>query len=362
MKIMTILGTRPEIVRLSRIIPKLDRLCDHILVHTGQNYDSKLNDIFFQELNIRQPNIFLGVKTPIFGEQIGVILQKCQGIFEKEKPEKILILGDTNSALSSIVAERMGIPVYHMEAGNRCFDKKVPEEINRKIVDSISSFNLPYTNLSKENLLHDGVPKNKIFTTGNPIYEVLEYYKDKIEKSRILKTLRLCERNYFLSTFHRAENVDEYLTLKQIVGGLSFLANSYRMKVICSVHPRTLDKIKKWSVHADDPNVIFCEPFGFFDFVKLEKEALCVISDSGTVCEETCILHTPNVIIREATERPEVIECGSSILVGTSCTNIEKGVKIMLDSFLEWRIPFEYGYKDVSDRVVKILLGAHKWK
>lgn len=359
MNVLTLLGTRPEIIRLSRIIPKLDEICTHILVHTGQNYDAKLNDIFFRELRIRQPDVFLGMKISDFGEQIGYMFQKVEEILREKKPDKVLILGDTNSGLCTIVCERFGIPVYHMEAGNRCFDKRVPEEINRKIIDSISSFNLPYTQLSKENLLHDGVPKNKIYVTGNPISEVLRYYNSEIDHSKILKTLHLNRKDYFLATFHRAENVDDHLTLKQIVGGLSMVASTLKMKVICSVHPRTLDKIKKWSVNAEDPNVIFCEPFGFFDFVKLEKEALCIISDSGTVCEEACILKTPNVIIRETTERPEVIECGSSMIVGTNCTKILEGVQIMIAVGSDWEVPKEYTYPDVSDRVVKIILGKH---
>jgi len=356
-KICTVLGTRPEIIRLSRIIPKLDQLCIHTLVHTGQNYDVMLTNVFFNEMRIRQPNEFMRVRTTSFGEQIGMMFQRLERMFSTDKPDKMLVLGDTNSGLCSIVAERMGIPVYHMEAGNRCFDKRVPEEINRKIIDSISSYNLPYTQLSKENLLHDGVPKNKIYVTGNPIYEVLKHYNSEIEHSKILKTLHLNHKDFFLATFHRAENVDDHMTLKQIVGGLSMVASTLKTKVICSVHPRTLDKIKKWSVNAEDPNVIFCEPFGFFDFVKLEKEALCIISDSGTVCEEACILKTPNVIIRETTERPEVIECGSSMIVGTSCTKILEGVQAMISIGSDWEIPKEYVYPDVSDRVIKIILG-----
>jgi len=360
LNVCTILGTRPEIIRLSRIISKLDKLCDHTLIHTGQNYDVKLNHIFFDEMCIRLPDVFMELKTPSFGEQIGLMFGRLEEIFKNKRPDKVLVLGDTNSGLCSIVCERLGIPVYHMEAGNRCFDKRVPEEINRKIIDSIATYNLPYTVLSKENLLHDGVAKNKIYVTGNPIYEVLKFYNSEIEHSKILKTLHLNHKRYFLATFHRAENVDDHMTLKQIVGGLSLVASQYDMKVICSVHPRTLDKIQKWSVNAEDSNVIFCEPFGFFDFVKLEKNAKCIISDSGTVCEESCILKTPNVIIRETTERPEVIECGSSILVGTSCTKILDGVKTMINIGVNWKIPEEYLYSDVSDRVVKIILGSHK--
>ena len=359
MKILTILGTRPEIIRLSRIIPKLDKLCTHIVVHTGQNYDTKLNDIFFKELKLRQPDIFLGSKTGNFGDQIGLMFKRIEEILLEHKPDKVLILGDTNSGLCAIVCERLGIPVYHMEAGNRCFDKRVPEEINRKIIDSISSFNLPYTKLSKENLLNDGIPKNKVFITGNPIYEVLNYYFKDIDKSNILKELKLKSGRYFLSTFHRAENVDNYLVLKQIIGGLSLIALHFKMKVICSVHPRTMEKLKRWDVVAENPNVLFFEPWGLFDFVKLEQNAACVISDSGTVAEETCILEVPNVIIRNTTERPEVLECGSNILAGTDCINIERCTGIMLKTNSDWAIPEGYDVPDVSDRVIKILLGEH---
>jgi len=363
MRICTIIGTRPEIIRLSRIIFKLDKLCEHILIHTGQNYDQKLNDIFFQELKIRLPDIFLGCHTGVFGEQIGVMFTQIEQLLLKNKPDKVLILGDTNSGLCAIVCERLGIPVYHLEAGNRCFDKRVPEEINRKIIDSISTINLPYTNLSKENLIHDGVSKNKIFVVGNPIYEVLTHHQKEIEQSSILKKLNLKPQKYFLSTFHRAENVDNFLTLKQIVGGLSLLTSRFNLPVICSIHPRTLDKIKKWTIDTDNPNILFSEPFGFFDFVKLEKNAFCIVSDSGTVAEESCILHTPNVIIRNSTERPEVIECGSNILSGVvSSSRIANCVEIITQMNNKWIVPTEYTISDVSDRVVKILLGEHDVK
>jgi len=355
MNILTILGTRPEIIRLSRIIPKLDKLCTHTLVHTGQNYDIRLNDIFFKELRIRKPDIFLGIMTSNFGEQVGCMFQRLERILVDKKPDKVLILGDTNSGLCAIVCERLGIPVYHMEAGNRCFDKRVPEEINRKLIDSISSYNLPYTNLSKENLLHDGVSKNRTFVTGNPIYEVLNYYLSDINKSQVLKRLKLKSGKYFLSTFHRAENVDDHMTLKQIVEGISLIANYYKMPVICSIHPRTLEKLL--AINADNPNVIFCKPFGLFDFVKLEKNAKCIISDSGTIAEEACILKTPNVIIRCATERPEVIECGSNVLAGTNCDDILRCTQIMCSMNKNWEIPEGYDVKNVSNCVVKILLG-----
>ncbi len=360
MRIMTALGTRPEILRLSRILPKLDKVCEHILVHTGQNYDKMLSDIFFTELKLRQPDYVLGNKSSNFGEQIGLMFQKLEELLIKIHPDKVLILGDTNSGLCSIVCERLGIPVCHCEAGNRAFDKRVPEEINRKIIDSISTFNLPYTQLSKENLIHDGVSKNKIFVTGNPIYEVLNHYSHEIEKSKILKKLGLKKNKYFLSTFHRAENVDNPQILRQIIEGLSLIAYCYKQFIICSIHPRTRDRINKLSEIVENPYIMFCDPMGFFDFVKLESNAKVIISDSGTVSEEACILGVPNVIIRNSTERPELIECGSSMLAGTNPANIKKAVKLMIEIGENWTIPEGYNNENVSDIVIKILLGEHK--
>jgi len=360
MRIMTICGTRPEIIRLSRILPKLDKVCEHILVHTDQNYDKMLSDIFFTELKLRRPDYFLGNKSSNFGEQIGLMFQKLEEILIKVHPDKVLILGDTNSGLCSIVCERLGIPIFHMEAGNRCFDKRVPEEINRKIIDGISTFNLPYTQLSKENLIHDGVPKNKIFVTGNPIYEVLEHYSKAIERSNVLSRFGLKKGKYFLSTFHRAENVNDPVILRQIIAGLSLVANCYERPIICSIHPRTRDRINKLSEIVDNPFIMFCEPLGFFDFVKLESNAKCIISDSGTVSEEACILGVPNVIIRNSTERPELIECGSSILAGVDIVNIKKSVELMANMDSNWTIPEGYNNNNVSDVIIKILLGENK--
>lgn len=360
MKIMTILGTRPEIIRLSRILPKLDASCDHTLVHTGQNYNTKLSDIFFVDLRLQEPGVFLGADTEGFGQQVGDMFGRLDDVLNNIRPDKVLILGDTTSGLCAIICERRGIPVYHMEAGNRCFDWRVPEEVNRKIIDSISSYNLPYTPGSKENLLHDGVPKSRIFVTGNPIKEVLDYYGPGIKRSKVLRRLGLKKKKYFLSTFHRAENVDDYSTLKQIVAGLSLAAGEHGMPVVCSIHPRTADKMKTWDITAADPtDVIFCEPFGFFDFVALEESAACIISDSGTVAEEACILGVPNVIIRRSTERPELVECGSSILAGTHYEDILRGVQVARNTEFKWSMPEGYDVLNVSDAVINILLGRH---
>lgn len=356
-KILTIISTRPEIIRLSRIMPRLDELCDHTVVYTGQNYDPRLNDIFFNELHIRKPDIFLDANKGSFGDNIGHMFVGIEKVLNEISPDKVLILGDTNSSLCAIICKRLGISIQHLEAGNRC-GEWIYEEINRHLIDSIADIHLPYTNLSKENLLREGISKSDIFVVGNPINEVLFHYKDSIDKSGVLNHLGLLPGKYFVATFHRAENVDNEETLTQILLGLSQVSEICGVPVICSIHPRTRDKMTKGCLSVNDSNIILCEPFGFFDFVKLEMNAACVISDSGTVAEETCILHTPNIIIRNSTERPEVIEAGSSILVGTNSTNIVEGVKIMLgSSCLDWVVPEEYLYSDVSNRVVKILLG-----
>lgn len=272
-KVLTVMGTRPELIRLSRIIPKLDENCDHKLVHTGQNYDQSLNDVFFDEMQIRKPNYCFGIQQLTFESQIAGILNAVGQALRVEKPDRVLILGDTNSGLATIIAERMGIPVYHMEAGNRCFDREVPEEINRRMIDSIASFNLPYTERSRENLLHDGVPKDKIFVTGNPIYEVIRYYRDQIQTSRIVRDMKLEEGKYILSTFHRSENVDNIDRLKNIVNALAQIAQSTKMPVVCSIHPRTKSKLEEFGMKVVHKDVIMHTPFGFFDFVKLEREA-----------------------------------------------------------------------------------------
>ena len=361
MKIITVLGTRPELIRLSRIIPKLDKTCEHILVHTGQNYDRRLNDIFFYDLMIRPVGYYMGAKGTM-GEQIATILKESEKIFKKEKPDKVLILGDTNSGLAGIIAERMGIPVYHMEAGNRCYDKTVPEEVNRNIIDHISSYNFPYTPRSRENLIKEGIDRTKIITSGNPINEVLNYYRYNIEDSNILNKLKLESKKYFLATFHRAETVDIKERLEQIVKGLELVGKKYKIPVICSIHPRTLNKMIEFKINIkeilNDKNFVkFQEPFGFFDFVKLEKNALVTISDSGTVAEEACILGTPNIICRDTTERPETIEVGASILSGVNAENILRCTDIMIKKEYKWKQPEGYTDTNVSDKMIKYLMG-----
>jgi UDP-N-acetylglucosamine 2-epimerase (non-hydrolysing) len=360
MKVMTVLGTRPEIIRLSRIIDKLDKRCDHILVHTGQNYEKNLNEVFFRDLKVREPDYYLGIKADSFAEQISKILAETEKVILKEKPDRILILGDTNSGLSVIVARRMGIPVYHMEAGNRCYDDRVPEEINRRIIDHSSNVLMPYTHNSKENLLAEGIKSASIRVIGNPIFEVIMYYNKKIENSRILEELKLKPQGYFLVTAHRAENVDDKNRLNSLLLALDKINKKYSLPVICSLHPRTKSKLTQYGIKVSNTNIRFLEPFGFFDFIALEKQARCIITDSGTVQEEACILMIPNITIRDVTERPETLECGSNILTGVSPDTIMKSLKIVLGKKPEWEPPAEYLVKNVSSRVVKIVLGGHQ--
>jgi len=358
MKIMTILGTRPEIIRLSRVIPLLDRICEHVLVHTGQNYEPYLNDIFFAELGVRLPDYVLNCQSGSSMEQIGTILAQCDKVISLESPDRLLILGDTNSALSAIVAKRMGIPVFHMEAGNRCYDGRVPEEVNRRIVDHCSDILLPYTERSRANLLKEGIPGHNIYVTGNPIWEVLEYYRDDIQNSKALNKLNLIPNNYFLVTLHRAENVDVPQHLSNFIDALHLLHKEYGIPVICSLHPRTRSQLLKNNKELAGRGIIAVEPLGLFDFVSLEKQALCVLSDSGTVQEECCIFKIPNIILRDVTERPETLECGSSIISGCEPDLILSAVKAVLMQSCNWEPPPEYLVDQVSSTVVKIILSV----
>lgn len=356
MKIMTILGTRPEIIRLSIIIAMLDRCSTHRLVHTGQNFDPNLSDVFFAQLGVRQPNHFLGVRSSTFGEQIGQILAASERVLTAERPDRLLLLGDTNSALAAIVAKRMGIPVYHMEAGNRAYDDRVPEEINRRIIDQCSDVLMPYTERSRANLLREGIEGRRIFVTGNPIYEVVNHHSASIADSTVLERLNLQKGKYILATMHRAENVDIEARLRSIVTALEQLAEEHQVPVVCSTHPRTEARMREYGI-GDEGKVRFLQPFGFFDFVALEQKALCVLSDSGTVQEECCIFRVPNVTIRDVTERPETIECGSNMLSGAEPETILRCVRTVLEQKASWAVPREYLVKNVSQTVVKILLG-----
>lgn len=358
MKIMTILGTRPEIIRLSRVIEKLDHLCEHILVHTGQNFDPGLSDLFFEELRVRQPDHFLGVRGDTFGEQIGKIIIESERVMLAERPDRILILGDTNSALSAVVAKRLGIPVYHMEAGNRCFDDRVPEEINRRIVDHSSDVLLPYTERSRANLLREGIEGRRIYVTGNPILEVIEHYESDIQSSSVLSRLQIERGKYFLVTMHRAENVDIEPRLRSLIEGLEALQREYELPIICSTHPRTRAVMQRYQLDAaKSAEIQFQAPFGLFDFISLERNAFCVLSDSGTVQEECSIFRVANVTIRDVTERPETLECGSNMLSGIEPESILRCVRTVLDQRNEWSPPPEYMVRHVSPTVTRILLG-----
>lgn len=362
MKVMTILGTRPEIIRLSLIISLLDQLAEkHILVHTGQNYDRALSDIFFEQMKIRTPDVTLQLHSHSFGSQVGQMFQEVEKLLFTYQPERVLLLGDTNSALCSIVAERMGIAVYHMEAGNRCYDLRVPEELNRKIIDTTSSFNLPYTPGSRENLLREGMNPQRIWVSGNPIREVLTYYESDIEQSQVLQEQHVTPNEYLLVTMHRAENVDYPSRLKELVQGLHLLAIEFGFPILCSVHPRTKQRLAEQNLSAPHPLIRFSPPYSFFDFVKLEKEAFLVLTDSGTVQEECCIFGVPTVTVRDTTERPETIVCGSNTLSGLSSQRMLSSSKLMISRRGEWKLPEGYGDLDVSQKVAQFLLGGQSY-
>jgi UDP-N-acetylglucosamine 2-epimerase (non-hydrolysing) len=357
MKVMTVLGTRPEIIRLSRVIPLLDEHAEHVLVHTGQNYDDRLSRLFFDELGVRAPDEHLGIRAGSAGEQIGLILHRCEELLVRHRPDRLLILGDTNSGLSAIIARRLGVPVYHMEAGNRCYDDRVPEEINRRVIDHSSTVLMPYTNRSRENLLREGIAGERIYVTGNPIREVMNTFEDRTKQSRILETTGLKPRGYFLVTMHRAENVDDESRLRGLVTAMERLAERWSYPVICSFHPRTRAKVNSFGVDVTRAGLRFVEPFGFFDFLRLEQDAFCILSDSGTVQEEACILGVPNVTIRDVTERPETIECGSNILSGAEPGEVLRAVGFVTCRTAAWVPPAEYMAEHVSDTVARIVLG-----
>lgn len=354
---MTIFGTRPEIIRLSLIMKILDQYCDQITVHTGQNYDESLSDIFLRDLEVRQPDEHFGIKSKTFGEQIGQILTKTDEVLEKHKPEKLVILGDTNSALSAIVAARRGIPVYHLEAGNRCYDDRVPEEINRRIIDHSSRILLPYTERSKDNLVREGIERERIFVTGNPIKEVLDHYNETIDERDVLEKFEVNPFDYFLITLHRAENVDRFERLENIFKGFNHVADKYGKKLLISTHPRTAEKLNEFGINPENQNIKLLKPLGFFDFVKLEKNALAVLTDSGTVQEECSIFGIPNVTLRDVTERPETVECGSNILSGADPDLIVKSVDVAISQPASWNPPKEYLVENVAQTVSKIVLG-----
>ena len=357
MKIVTVLGTRPEIIRLSRVIPLLDTLCQHVLVFTGQNFEPNLSSLFFEELGVRRPDYSFASQAESTWRQIGNILAETDAVLQKEAPDKFLILGDTNSALTAQVAKRRGIKVYHLEAGNRCFDDRVPEEVNRRVIDHSSDILLPYTNRSRDHLLREAFHPSRIYVTGNPIKEVMDFYAPRIAASEVLARLGLEQGGYFLATLHRAENVDLPERLANFMTGLTAIHQKHRLPVLLSLHPRTRSRLEACGGQLP-AGVRFMEPPGFFDFVHLEGRAKALLSDSGTVQEEGCILGVPTVTLRDVTERPETLECGSNILTGCLSGDILRCLDLVLERRGGWTPPPEYLEPQVSKTVGNILLGA----
>jgi UDP-N-acetyl-L-fucosamine synthase len=360
LKLLTVVGTRPEIIRLSRVISLLDEHLDHVLVHTGQNYDYELNEIFFSEMGIRKPDYFLEVDTSSLGTSVGDIIKKTEGVLKKEKPDALLVLGDTNSCLSAYMAKRMHIPVFHMEAGNRSFDFNVPEETNRRIIDHIADFNLVYTEHARRHLLSEGISHRRIYLTGSPMKEVLDYYKDSIDRSEIVKHLGLDVKKYFVVSVHREENVDNEDNLLAIVKILNSLSADYNISIIVSTHPRTRKKLGLIKNLKIDDRVSFLKPFGFFDYIQLQKNALCTLSDSGTISEESSILNFPAISLRNSMERPEAQDTGSISLTGLNYESVLQCVKIAISeqtSRLIKQVPADYLISDCSWRVLKLIVG-----
>lgn len=368
LKVMTILGTRPEIIRLSRTMALLDKYTNQIIVHTGQNYDYELNEVFWEELELRKPDYFMEINASSLGNAVGDIIRKSEEVLIKEMPDAVLVLGDTNSCLSAYMAKRLHIPVFHMEAGNRSFDFNVPEEINRRIIDHISDFNLVYTEHARRHLITEGLPQRRIYLTGTPMKEILDYYLPKIQNSNILSTLKLVQKKYFVVSVHREENVDNKQNLKKIISILNNLAEKYNMPVIVSTHPRTRNRLNKIDTIKPDKRIHFLKPFGFFDYVNLQKNALCTISDSGTISEESAILSFPAISLRQSMERPEAQDAGTIILTGFDPSVVLNSVDTVVDEFKNGgyqKIADDYCVKNTSWRVLKLILGntklSNKW-
>jgi len=363
LKVMTILGTRPEIIRLSSVMDTLEKFTEHKLVHTGQNYDYELNQVFFDELGVREPDYFLNVDTSSLGKVLGEILIKTEEVILKEKPDAVLVLGDTNSAIAIMMAKRMKVPTYHMEAGNRSFDANVPEEINRKVVDHLADFNLVYTEHARRHLISEGLSHRFIYLTGSPMLEVLNSKKEEIEASNILKELDLEKQKYFIVSVHREENVDNPESIKKVVHCLNELHDKYGYPVVVSTHPRTKNRLEQLNLDAGMRDIRFLKPFGFFDYNKLQKESYCAISDSGTISEESVMLNFPAVTIRQSIERPEALDAGSIVLSGLDSNILISAVDLVVkeDSLFGNReVPAEYKVENTSLRVVKLILGTAK--
>ncbi|MFZ2950309.1 MAG: UDP-N-acetylglucosamine 2-epimerase (non-hydrolyzing) [Desulfuromonadaceae bacterium] len=359
LKVMTVVGTRPEIIRLSRVLPKLDQYMEHILVHTGQNYDYELNEIFFNDLDIRKPDYFLGAAGATAAETIGQMIIKIDPLLAEIQPEALLVLGDTNSCLAAIPAKRRKVPIFHMEAGNRCFDQRVPEETNRKIVDHTSDINMTYSDIAREYLLREGLPPDRVIKTGSPMYEVLHHYLPKIEASTILTTFGLTRFDYFVVSAHREENVDSDINFRKLVAILNSLAETYGKRVIVSTHPRTRKRVESMGVSFHD-KVELMKPLGLTDYVHLQMQARAVLSDSGTINEESSILNFPALNLREAHERPEGMEEASVMMTGLELDRVHQGLAILADQKRgigrTLRQVGDYSMPNVSDKVLRIIL------
>jgi UDP-N-acetylglucosamine 2-epimerase (non-hydrolysing) len=359
LKVMTIVGTRPEIIRLSRIIERLDRYCTHVLVHTGQNFDYELNEVFFADLDIRKPDEFLDAAGANAAETIGRVIIAADRVLDKHVPDALLLLGDTNSSLAAIAAKRRRIPIFHMEAGNRCFDFRVPEEINRRIVDHIADVNLTYSGIAREYLLREGLPPDRVIKTGSPLREVIEHYWPKIESSDVLARLKLTALQYFVVSLHREENVDAPATLRRLLALLSHLATKHDLPLIVSTHPRTRQRIEALGA-AMDPRVRLHKPFGFSDYIALQVSARAVLSDSGTITEESSILNFPALNLREVHERPEGFEEGAVMLVGLSEQRVDEALAVLADQPRGrerlLRMVEDYEPNNVADKVLRIIL------
>ncbi len=359
LKVMTVVGTRPEIIRLSRTIEKLDRHCTHVLVHTGQNYDYELNEVFFAELDIRRPDVFLGAAGANAAETIGKVIIAADRVIEEHQPDALLLLGDTNSALAAIAAKRRKVPIFHMEAGNRCFDFRVPEEINRRIVDHIADINLTYSQIARDYLLREGLPPDQVICTGSPMREVLEHYRAGIDASDVLLRLGLEAGRYFVVSSHREENVDSPDNLRRLLAVLDMLAQRHAVPVIVSTHPRTRKRLESLSATAH-PLVQFCKPFGFLDYVHLQSRAWAVLSDSGTITEESSILNFPALNLREIHERPEGVEEAAVMMVGLDVERVAQGLAILAEQprggVRRLQMVRDYTPDNVSDKVLRIIM------
>jgi UDP-N-acetylglucosamine 2-epimerase len=369
--VVTVVGTRPEIIRLSRVIPLLDKHFNHIFVNTGQNKDPMLSKVFFDELEIRTPDLYLDVDTSTLGAVLGDTLAKIEKVFLEHKPDAVLILGDTNSSISAVLAKRMHIPVYHMEAGNRSFDENVPEETNRRLVDHVSDFNLPYTEHARRNLLAEGLPPRRVMVSGSPMREVLDNYMAKIQASTVLKTLDLEPQKYFLVSAHRQENVDSLERLKDLLETLKKVHETWGLPIMVSTHPRTRKQLESIPGYKETKGVVFHEPFGFIDYNKLQLNAKCVLSDSGTISEESIILGFPAVTIRDSMERPEALEFGGIVMTGLKATKVIAGIRSVTEDGSSTKetsanlLPAGYEVTDCSTRVVRFMLSTisrhHEW-